>query len=117
VFKVQTGHSGTEFTVFLPQASKKLNPKPITVMEKLQSTTQSLLLRVHSENANFQYKKPSSVFKNPRKIESLTTYRIRYESEHAYKLSDDDSRPKLLRLLYVSEENLLTLSPMSQTFA
>lgn len=28
VFKVQTGHSGTEFTVFLPQASRKLNPKP-----------------------------------------------------------------------------------------
>jgi hypothetical protein len=39
-------------------------------MEKLQSTTQSLPLRVHSENANFQYRNPSSVFKNPRKIES-----------------------------------------------
>jgi hypothetical protein len=47
-----------------------LNPEPITVMEKLQSTTQSLLLRVHSENENFQYRKPSSVFKNPRKIET-----------------------------------------------
>jgi hypothetical protein len=60
---------------------------------------------------------PALLSKTLEKLEVQTKTYIRYESDNAYKLCDDDSRPKLLRLLYVSEENLLTLSPISQTFA
>lgn len=118
---------GLNSQCFCHRLQKKLNPKPWTLNPSLwwrnYRAPHSLFFFVFIQKMKTSNTENPALFsKTLEKLKLqtktyITIYRIRYESDHAYKLCDDDSRPKLPRLLYVSEENLLTLSPISQTFA